>query len=269
MTTSNNEPAVTNSGAELTGSLSLVGNLSVNGNVGIGTTSPEAKLDVQGIIRTYNKDNTKATWDNIQIWSDDTHGHIESNGDENGLKIKSNTAGKIILDSDVEVKGTLKLNSGVAVNEFSNDENLGNSDSAVPTQKAVKTYVDNKIADEKINVLESKIKDLESKNNNLESTINDLKSTINNLESKINTLDFTNLEVTTLTAQKIVIGANNYHFILEIFVDSEGNRILHEGVAGMVLRKAGQQYKKAAFIDDEGMVKERIDVSELLAYEAS
>ena len=172
MTTPNNEPAVTNGEAELTGSLSLIGNLSVKGNVGIGTTSPETKLDVQGIIRTYNKDTSRATWDNIQIWSDGTHGHIESNGDEDGLRIKSNTAGKIILDSDVEVKGTLKLNSGVAVNEFSNDENLGNSDSAVPTQKAVKTYVDNKIADEKINVLESKI-------NELESEINDLKSKIN------------------------------------------------------------------------------------------
>jgi len=263
MTTSNNEPAVTNGGAELTGSLSLVGNLSVNGNVGIGTTSPKAKLDVQGIIQTYNKNNTTATWDNIQIWSDGTHGHIESNGDEDGLRIKSNTAGKIILDSDVEVKGTLKLNSGVAVNEFSNDENLGDSDSAVPTQKAVKTYVDNKIADEKINVLESKINDLESKNNNLESTINDLKSKIDNLESKINNIDFKNLEVTTLKTQKIIIGAKNYHFILQISLDKEGNLILHEGTAGMVLRKAGQQYKKGFFIGDDGNMTERIDVSSL------
>ena len=256
MTTSNNEPAVTNGEAELTGSLSLIGNLSVNGNVGIGTTSPETKLDVQGIIRTYNKDTSRATWDNIQIWSDGTHGHIESNGDEDGLKIKSNTAGKIILDSDVEVKGTLKLNPGVAVNEFSNDENLGNSDSAVPTQKAVKTYVDNKIADEKINVLESKINDLESKNNNLELKINDL-------ESKINKVDFKNLEVTTLKTQKIIIGAKNYHFILQISLDKEGNLILHEGTAGMVLRKAGQQYKKGFFIGDDGNMTERIDVSSL------
>ncbi len=263
MTTSNNEPAVTNGEAELTGSLSLIGNLSVNGNVGIGTTSPETKLDVQGIIRTYNKDTSRATWDNIQIGSDGTHGHIESNGDEDGLKIKSNTAGKIILDSDVEVKGTLKLNSGVAVNEFSNDENLGNSDSAVPTQKAVKTYVDNKISDEKINVLESKINDLESKNNNLELKINDLESKINDLESKINNVDFKNLEVTTLKTQKIIIGAKNYNFILEICLDKEGNLILHEGTAGMVLRKAGQQYKKGFFIGDDGLMKERIDVSSL------
>jgi hypothetical protein len=73
----------------------------------------------------------------------------------------------------------------VAVNEFSNDENLGNSDSAVPTQKAVKTYVDNKISDEKINALESKINDLESTINNLESKNNDLESKINNLEINI------------------------------------------------------------------------------------
>jgi hypothetical protein len=258
MTTSNNEPPVTNAGAELTGSLSLVGNLSVNGNVGIGTTSPETKLDVQGIIRTYNKDTSRATWDNIQIWSDGTHGRIESNGDEDGLRIKSNTAGKIILDSDVEVKGTLKLNSGEAVNEFSNDENLGSSDSAVPTQKAVKTYVDNNITDDKskINELESKINDLESKNNELESKIN-------NLESKINKLDFKNLEVTSLKAQKIIIGVKNYHFVLEISIDKKGNLILHEGTKGMVLRKAGQQYKQGFFIGDDGMMRERIDVSSL------
>jgi hypothetical protein len=146
----------------------------------------------------------------------------------------------------------------VAVNEFSNDENLGNSDSAVPTQKAVKTYVDNKITDDK-----SKINDLESKNNNLESKNNNLESKINDLESKINNLDFKNLEVTTLKAQKIIIGAKNYHFVLEIFLDKEGNRIFLDGHAGLVLRKAGQQYKRGVFIDDAGNSTERIDVSDL------
>ena|SRR6476469_1755858 len=52
MTTSNAEPAVTNGGAELTGSLSLVGNLSVNGNVGIGTDSPTSKLEVKGNLKS-------------------------------------------------------------------------------------------------------------------------------------------------------------------------------------------------------------------------
>lgn len=44
---------------------------------------------------------------------------------------------------ELEVKGALKLADGVAVNQFSNDGSLSeNSDSIVPTQKAIKTYVD-------------------------------------------------------------------------------------------------------------------------------
>ena len=43
----------------------------------------------------------------------------------------------------LEIKGALKLAEGVAINQFSADESLSeNSDSIVPTQKAVKTYVD-------------------------------------------------------------------------------------------------------------------------------
>ncbi|QLE56746.1 TMF family protein [Nostoc sp. TCL26-01] len=255
MTTSNNEPLVTNVGAELNGSLSLTGNLSVNGNVGIGTTSPEAKLDVQGIIRTYNKDTSNATWDNIQIWSDGTHGHIQSNGDENGLQIKSNTGGKIILDSDVEVNANLKLKSGVAVNEFSNNENLGYSDTHVPTQKAVTTYVDNKI-----NNLEAKINNLEAKINNLESKNHDLESKINNLESKLNSIDFKNLDVTTLSAKKVIIGGNGYHFILETYLDKEGNHI--DGKRGIVLRKRGK-FPQGFLVEEDGNMTERINVHSL------
>jgi hypothetical protein len=44
------------------------------------------------------------------------------------------------------ISGELKLQIGVAVNELSSDEKLSNnSDLAIPTQKAVKTYVDNQI----------------------------------------------------------------------------------------------------------------------------
>lgn len=43
----------------------------------------------------------------------------------------------------LEIRGALKLAEGVAVNQFSTDESLGdNSDSIIPTQKAVKTYID-------------------------------------------------------------------------------------------------------------------------------
>lgn len=48
-----------------------------------------------------------------------------------------------VTSVQLEVKGALKLADGVAVNQFSNDESLSNNrDTIVPTQKAVKTYVD-------------------------------------------------------------------------------------------------------------------------------
>lgn len=45
---------------------------------------------------------------------------------------------------NLEIDGSLKLESGVAINHFSNDGRLGNSDQIVPTQRAVKTYADTK-----------------------------------------------------------------------------------------------------------------------------
>jgi len=46
----------------------------------------------------------------------------------------------------LDVAGTLHLQNGTSINEFSNDTLLaGNSDDAVPTEKAVKTYVSNSV----------------------------------------------------------------------------------------------------------------------------
>ncbi|WP_377473754.1 MAG: tail fiber protein [Microcoleus anatoxicus] len=59
---------------------------------------------------------------------------------EGPLTIESALA---VTSVQLEVKGALKLAEGVAVNQFSNDESLStNRDTIVPTQKAVKTYVD-------------------------------------------------------------------------------------------------------------------------------
>ena len=42
-----------------------------------------------------------------------------------------------------EITGSLKFDVGATVDEFSTDDTLvGNSDTAVPTEKAVKSYVD-------------------------------------------------------------------------------------------------------------------------------
>ncbi len=76
---------------------------SSGGKVGIGTTSPGQKLDVAGKIRTYHHEIPTATWDNITMWSDGTKGYIQSNGDEDGLFIKSNTGSKVIFESSVGI----------------------------------------------------------------------------------------------------------------------------------------------------------------------
>ena len=62
--------------------------------------------------------------------------------DSTGIAVTDDSATKII---DLEDGGTVSLNTGTSVNEFSIDGTLaGNSDNAVPTEKATKTYVDGK-----------------------------------------------------------------------------------------------------------------------------
>lgn len=76
--------------------------------------------------------------------------------DKSGLNIATPGGSKLFIESStgdvgigttspgakLEINGNLKLQSGVAVNEFSTDGNLsGNSDLAIPTEKAVKTYL--------------------------------------------------------------------------------------------------------------------------------
>lgn len=47
------------------------------------------------------------------------------------------------MTGPLQVNSTIQANTGVAVNEFSSDGTLaGNSDTAIPTEQAVKTYVD-------------------------------------------------------------------------------------------------------------------------------
>lgn len=87
-----------------------------NGNVGIGTTSPEAKLAVAGTIKTVNG---IYTWDNLAMWSDGENSYIQSNDDDQGLHIKSNKANKIILESKVGI-GTTTPQAGLHVTQTNN-----------------------------------------------------------------------------------------------------------------------------------------------------
>ncbi|NEO01655.1 MAG: formylglycine-generating enzyme family protein, partial [Moorea sp. SIO3I7] len=66
---------------------------------------------------------------------------------EDALKVKGNVGiGTDNPTAKLEVKGNLKLEFGEAVNEFSSDITLAdNSNQAVPTELAVKTYVDKQV----------------------------------------------------------------------------------------------------------------------------
>lgn len=71
-----------------------------------------AKLSSTSNIQTING---SATWDNLNIWSNGVSSFIQSNGDEEGLRIKSNIANKIILESNVGI-GTNNPTEMLSVN---------------------------------------------------------------------------------------------------------------------------------------------------------
>lgn len=67
----------------------------------------------------------------------------DSQWTSSGNDIQNKNTGKVSVMNDLEIGNTLQLTNGAGVNEFSIDGTLSdNSDNAVPTEKAVKTYVD-------------------------------------------------------------------------------------------------------------------------------
>jgi len=71
----------------------------------------------------------------------DTKIQLEESADEDKIRFDTGGTERAVIDSN-----GLKLESGADVNEFSTDGTLaGNSDDAIPTEKAVKTYVDNRL----------------------------------------------------------------------------------------------------------------------------
>lgn len=61
-----------------------------------------------------------------------------------GNDIENTNTGKVAVNGSLEVGTTINLELGTTVNEISIDGTLAdNSDDAIPTEKAVKTYVDN------------------------------------------------------------------------------------------------------------------------------
>ena len=125
-----------------------------NGYVGIGTTSPDGKLHVSNSAgndaRVYIERPTNAEEASIRFQTgasldnDDWFLGLDDpvSGADN-FRLYNYNVGDYVLTVE-NTTGKLSLTSGTGINEFSTDVNLaGNSDDAVPTEKAVKTYVDN------------------------------------------------------------------------------------------------------------------------------
>ncbi|NEQ86461.1 MAG: hypothetical protein F6K26_42285, partial [Moorea sp. SIO2I5] len=140
-----------------------------DGNVGIGTSCPDAKLEIKGnqpVLKIWGqgdndnatiqlRESTAANWgfDLKYIGNPDNKFYIESYSDcvSKGkhltiVRESGNVGiGTTCPDAKLEVNGNLKLCYGVAVNAFSCDGTLeGCSDLAIPTEKAIKTYADTK-----------------------------------------------------------------------------------------------------------------------------
>ncbi|MDN3491916.1 tail fiber domain-containing protein [Winogradskyella bathintestinalis] len=65
----------------------------------------------------------------------------------NGTNIENKNSGLVKVINGLEVSGGISGNSGATITEFSTDNTFSdNSDSSVPTEQAIKTYVDNAIS---------------------------------------------------------------------------------------------------------------------------
>ncbi len=101
----------------------------------------QVRVDGAGAYETFTPDTVDDTL--IEDADGDTKVMTEESADED--KIRFDTAGtqRAMIDSN-----GLILENGTAVNEISTDGTLaGDSDDAVPTEKAVKTYIDNEVSD--------------------------------------------------------------------------------------------------------------------------
>ena len=71
--------------------------------------------------------------------------NIEGLRSNDAIKIIPNGSGTIELQANTNITGSLTLSAGATITEFATSTSLGTSDTKVPTQNAVKAYVDAQI----------------------------------------------------------------------------------------------------------------------------
>ena len=137
-------------------------------NVGIGDSSPDKKLHITDSDSTPLKLQRTSVSGNSNIaihfedgntdwyagkaggkgWgignSPDLNGEAKFYVDNSG---DTNVAGNLDVAGNVQVNGTFGFDSGTSVTAISDNDSLGTSDNTIPTQGAVKNYVDNSSTD--------------------------------------------------------------------------------------------------------------------------
>lgn len=131
--------------------LSVQGNLGVpNGSLGLGIASPAKKLHIEGGELRVRAGHNNATSDIAAFYSQNLTLGIGI-GNNTIAAVGSSANQDITLTPKgtgaIAISGNFKLGKGATITELSVDGTLaGNADTALPTQKAVKTYVDSKVA---------------------------------------------------------------------------------------------------------------------------
>ncbi|NET44639.1 hypothetical protein [Okeania sp. SIO2B3] len=198
--------------------------LDTNGNVGIGMTTPGAKLEISGDLKlengvavnnissdvnlSDNNDLTIATARAIKTYVDNTKALLAGSASQDFSANSLSANNLSVVD--------LKLQNGVTVNNISSDVNLrDNNDLTIATARAIKTYVDNT----KALLAGSASQDFSANSlsaNNL--SVVDLKLqngvTVNNISSDVSLSDDNDLTIATAKAIK------NYADTIKTYADN-------------------------------------------------